>query len=135
MKYITEEFRSHLRDGKALTQENVVASFFFWNPGSVLQKNLVGFLRSIIYQIADQRPDLILIMENRQQNPTRTPNETLHPAPLYAWTEHRLSLVLRRLLTHIPPTIKLYFFIDGLDKFDGEEGDLMSLVRLLNQNP
>ena len=135
MKYITEEFRSHLRKEKALTSEIVVASFFFWNPGSALQKTLVGLLRSILYQIADQRPDLIPIMENQQENPTRTPNKSFHPTPLYAWTEHRLSLALRGVLTHIPPTINLYFFIDGLDEFDGDEDDLMSLVRLLNQTP
>lgn len=72
-------------------------------------------------------------METKQY--TKTLNETFLPKPMYAWTEHRLSLVLRRLLTHIPTTIKSYFFIDGLDEFDGEEADLMSLVRLLNQTP
>lgn len=36
MKYITEEFWSHLRNREALNSKNVVASFFFWKPGSVL---------------------------------------------------------------------------------------------------
>lgn len=133
MKYITEEFRAHLQRENALTSEIVTASFFFWNPGSALQKNITGFLRSLLYQIADQRPDLIPIMSDQQVDSTRTPNINYHPTPLYAWTEHRLKLVLRRLLTRIPPTINLYVFIDGLDELDGDEDDLMSLVCLLNQ--
>lgn len=135
MKYITEEFRAHLRRENALTSEIVTASYFFWNPGSALQKNLTGFLRSLLYQISNQRPDLIPIMNDQQVDSTRTPKMNFHPTPLYAWTEHRLMLALRRLLTHIPPTISLYVFIDGLDEFDGDEDDLMSLVYLLNQTP
>ena len=125
MKYITKEFRTHIKREDMSSSKMVVASFFFWNSGSVLQKSLVGFLRSLLYQIADQQPDLIPVMDNTSFRQTE----------LFAWTEQRLSMVLRRLLDHIPPSIDLYFFIDGLDEFVGEEDDLIALVRLMHQTP
>ena len=132
MKYITNEFRAHVQREDASSPEIIAASFFFWNPGSELQKNLVGFLRSLLYQLADQRPDLIPIMINGQADPMGLPN-TSHQPTLYAWTEHRLSLALRQVLNHIPSSIALYFFIDGLDEFVGDEDELIYLVRLMDQ--
>ena len=135
MKYITNEFRTHVQREDASSPEIIAASFFFWNPGSELQKNLVGFLRSLLYQLADQRPDLIHIMINEQAGSIRTPNTSFHQTTLYAWTEHRLSLALRQVLNHLPSSIALYFFIDGLDEFVGDEDELIDLVRMMNQTP
>ena len=132
MKYIINEFRAHVQREDAPSTEIIAASFFFWKPGSELQKNLVGFLRSLLYQLADQRPDLIPIMMNEQADSMRLPN-TSQQTTLYAWTEHRLSLALRQVLNHIPSSIALYFFIDGLDEFVGDEDELISLVRLMDQ--
>ena len=132
MKYISNEFRTHIKKEDTSSSEMVVASFFFWSSGSALQKSLVGFLRSLLYQIADQQPDLIPVMVDTQADSTTTPNTSFRLTELFAWTEQRLSMVLRRMLDHMPPSIDLYFFIDGLDEFVGDEDDLIALVRLMH---
>lgn len=135
MKYIINEFRANIKKEDTSSSEMVVASFFFWNSGSALQKSLVGFLRSLLYQIADQRPDLIPFMDGTQADSTTTLNTSFRQTELFAWTEHRLSMVLRQILDHMPPSIDLYFFIDGLDEFVGDQDDLIALVRLMHQTP
>ena len=70
MKYITNEFRAHVQTEDTSSPE-IIAASFFCNPGSELQKNHVGFLRSLLYQLADQRPELIPIMINEQAGSTR----------------------------------------------------------------
>ncbi len=37
----------------------VTASFFFWNSGELEQKSHKGMLRSLLFQILDQRKDFI----------------------------------------------------------------------------
>ena len=135
MKYISNECRSHIKKEDTSSSDMVVASFFFWNSGSALQKSLVGFLRSLLYQIANQQPDLIPVMDDTQADSTTTPNTSFRQTEPFAWTEQRLSMVLRRTLAHMAPSIDLYFFIDGLDEFVGDEDDLIALVRLMHQTP
>ena len=36
-----------------------IAQFFFWNSGSTLQRSLEGLIRTLLYQILTQQPDLI----------------------------------------------------------------------------
>jgi len=44
----------------------VVIDFYFWNIGNKLQKSQHGLLRSLIYQILEQVPDLIPVLFPRQ---------------------------------------------------------------------
>jgi hypothetical protein len=91
MSYITSEPRTE----KALTvwaepSELIMASFFFWNPGTVLQKSYLGLLRSLLYQIANQRQDLISIMMDQESRTAPGPSKPPVPAQLHTWTEKRL---------------------------------------------
>ena len=113
----------------------VTASFFFWNAGTVLQKSLQGLLRSLLYQIADQREDLISLMMEPRGNETMRPDDLSNPAQLHAWTEQRLLSTLRRFLTSKPASICMCFFVDGLDEFVGDEDTLLETIELLNSTP
>lgn len=108
--------------------EVFMPSFFFWSPGTQLQKSLAGLLRSLIYQIMDKFPDLMPVLtsamgpaQNRlQQIPT--------------WTEHRLRATLQQLLSDRLEKYRLCIFIDGLDEFSGDHTILLDLIRSLRQN-
>src|ERR1700681_2535463 len=61
MKFICEhEDTATNLENWAKGRQLIVAQFFFWNAGrQALQKSQEGLLRSILYQILRQTPDLI----------------------------------------------------------------------------
>ena len=111
----------------------VICSYFFWNIGSPLQKNYVGFLRSLLFQIAEQRGDLVPIMMRDETTPKARRSEAHEPGLMYAWTRERLDEALQRFLAKKPPSISVCIFIDGLDEFEGNEDSLMNTIRLLSR--
>ena len=62
----------------------VTPKFFFWHPGSAMQKSSQGLLRSLVYQILMEDPDSI--------NPITSLEDPARDAfaPVRAWTEPRL---------------------------------------------
>lgn len=140
MKYITSEFRRFYHDGASLpgwgTGANLVTcSFFFWTIGNPLQKNNVGFLRSLLYQIAEQREDFIPLMMGQDAMSEERMGSPSQPLRIYAWTKERLDDALRRFLSEKPKSIHVCFFIDGLDEFFGDEDLIMETLRLLSGTP
>ena len=121
---------SHWSNDKDL----VIYSYFFWNIGSPLQKYYVGFLRSLLFQIAEQRGDLVSIMMRNEMTPRARSSEAHEPGLMYAWTKERLDEALQRFLAKQPPSISVCIFIDGLDEFEGNEDSLMNTIRLLSQS-
>lgn len=135
MKYMASEFLSNMRDHKTAGIEIVVASFFFWSEGTTLQKSVVGLLRSILFQIASQRPEAIPgVMEGRTDN-LREPHSALPYSPLCAWTEARLLATLEMFLCRLSSSTHLYLFIDGLDEASENEERVVEIIRLLDRSP
>ena len=139
MRYITEEIFQNSVSKEALTKwadgtEIVTVSLFFWGLGNTaLQKNHQGMLQSLLFQIADQRQDLIPLMMDRQVSSAHARGESLQPLPIHEWTVRRLRAVLEQLLLHKPPSVSFCFFIDGLDEFIGDDDQLIETIRLLNK--
>ena len=97
-------------------------NFFFWSPGSQLQKSLAGLLRSLIYQMLERFPDLMPILA-----------ESIGPCQhglrqLPAWTEQRLCATLQNLFSVGLAQCRLCIFIDGLDEFHGDHVTLLNLI-------
>lgn len=140
MKFISSEVQTNVRTREALTKwtggsDLVVASFYFWNAGTTLQKSLRGLLRSLLFQIANRRQDLMPIMMQRQTSSVDIPFESFESVQIHTWTEERLLSTLQWFLTHKPTSISLCFFIDGLGEFVGDEDMLVATIRLLNDTP
>ena len=139
MKYIATEFQTNAQTQEALSKcsngsDLVTASFFFWSPGTVLQKSFQGLLRSLLFQIAEHRRDLISTIVGKQTSSVEETTEFI-PVRIHTWTEQRLLSALQRLLTHGTSSISFFFFIDGLDEFAGDEDLLIETIRLLNNTP
>ena len=109
----------------------VTVFFYFWNPGTEIQKSLRGLLRSLLYQIIHQQPDLISVMMDNHQASNKEPNGVSTSFQLHEWTERRLLTCLERFLKHKPTSLSLCFFIDGLDEFVGDQDLLLETVRML----
>ncbi|KAI7311436.1 hypothetical protein KC315_g12316 [Hortaea werneckii] len=95
-----------------------ILSFFFWRPGSALQKSICGLLRSLIMQLADEVPDVA---------PAILGGLHLRPGRMPTWSERGLTDALRLALT-AAKDVYLFFLLDGLDEFDGPYGELVDLI-------
>ena len=134
MKYISTEFRSYCQSHETLSawDDAVTCSFFFWNLGSPLQKNYVGLLRSLLFQIAEQRPEMIPIMSDQCQSTGSSQRELYGSTSIYTWTERRLEGALAGFLQNKPPSMRVCLFIDGLDEFVGDEDLLIDTIHILS---
>lgn len=130
----------------AMNDRLVSAQYFLWNAGKDgLQKSQEGLLRSLVYQILRQCPDMI---------PLAYPNAwrvyfAEDGVPIDAPTAHskdldfRINLTVPGLLATlrdictaaVASDTRLYFFIDGLDEYDGKPADMIRLICMLRKLP
>ena len=110
----------------------ILANFFFWRPGTVLQKSLAGLFRSLLHDILKACPEL---------TPKVFP-ELWDQVKLLPWqVQTELTLSKTEIQTAFAQLIKnrqLYqdlcfcFFIDGLDEYVGtHEEDHLHMTQLL----
>ncbi|KAL1584682.1 hypothetical protein WHR41_06901 [Cladosporium halotolerans] len=93
-----------------------IYSFFFWRPGSELQKSICGLLRSMLYQIASAKPAVIdAIISDCPQFEN------------FRWTELKLVSALQRALKQYRQEC-VFFLIDGLDEFTGDYSELLNMI-------
>ncbi|KAF2446746.1 hypothetical protein P171DRAFT_383558, partial [Karstenula rhodostoma CBS 690.94] len=110
MKFITQQSRcGPLLRYWAGPMSLVTTRFYFWNSGSHMQMSQEGFLRTILHDALEQRPDMI---------PTVLPDR---------WTR------IETFGTDAHPWLCL--FIDGLDEFEGDLEALINLFRNLTTSP
>lgn len=104
----------------------VVAKFFFWNAGNVMQKSQEGLLRSLLHEVLSQCPQLM-----QRVCPSRWRDSDLYDTHSEPWTSYEL-IESFDLLSRIPNlSSKFCFFIDGLDEYQGDQFDLIQTVRRL----
>ena len=127
MKYLVSEPRTEsILQTWAGNEALVVAKFFFWNAGDVMQKSQEGLLRSLLHEVLSQCPQLI-----ESVCPSRWRNSDLYDTHSEPWTLHELVESFA-LLSRIPDlSSKFCFFIDGLDEYQGDHCGLIQTVRRL----
>ncbi|KAL4871481.1 hypothetical protein BDV12DRAFT_194247 [Aspergillus spectabilis] len=124
MKYLWrhEETRRCLT-GWADTKTLVIAKFFFWKPGTILQKTSKGLIRGLLYSILSQAPELIPdILPQQWDARLADPNVVL--MAMNRSKQAFLALVN----DHVHVGHKFAIFIDGLDEFEGNHADLVKLL-------
>ncbi|KAF2493004.1 hypothetical protein BU16DRAFT_514299, partial [Lophium mytilinum] len=126
------------------TRELVTASFFFWVAGNEMQKSQEGLLQSLLYQVLRKHPKLIPTIF-----PSRWNGLTAHDEPEsqlwgvrgtarveedvlgHQWTREELLAAFKRLNDHELASTRFCFFIDGLDEYDGDHSDLITVIKSL----
>ena len=114
------------------TRQPVFANFFFWKPGSTMQKTLAGLIRSLLHDVLKACPEL-----TRDMFPSYW--DRIKSAP---WqVQPNLSISdkdIRRAFSRIVSDPSLYtnhcfcFFIDGLDEYEGtHQEDSKTMVDML----
>ncbi|KAK8007848.1 actin [Apiospora arundinis] len=104
----------------------IMAKFFFWNAGTALQKSQEGLLRSLLFEILRQCPELMSTVKSAAREiPDWDDLDALRYTP-------NLLLLYKRVLGQDIP-IKFCFFVDGMDEFQENGRDHLDLVRFLRQ--
>jgi hypothetical protein len=114
-----------------------IATFFFWNSGTSLQKSQLGFLRALLYQVLKQSPDLVPVVFPREwaklySNATRERSDESHSSGLLfrqRWTLDQLQDALRALSNQSAIPLKTCIIIDGIDEFDGDHEEMGRLFK------
>ena len=125
MRFIHDDSRTGelLQDWTA-REPLIRVSFSLWNSGaSVLQKNVCGLLRTCLYQIFQQRKQLV--------------DTIVPPGPptVPHWTETRLWEALRGAFKAAQAHSFLFLIIDGLDELDGDKHELVYNILDMNKLP
>lgn len=112
-------------------KELILVRYFFWNPGSPLQKSITALYRSILWKILHMRPDIIeeifpSLWQDRHcsMSPPEFDSEILEDAFTKAMANQNL------LSKH-----RLCFFIDGLDEYDGDYWKLAKQLKSWSYSP
>ncbi|EGU79652.1 hypothetical protein FOXB_09819 [Fusarium oxysporum f. sp. conglutinans Fo5176] len=111
----------------------LITQFFFWTPGTEMQKSLDGLYRSLLYDILHAFPELI-------KNVLPNIWKEVETSPWQIQTKFDLPIdVIKSALEQIifnsescAPRVCFCFFVDGIDEYDESHSrDHIYLVRLL----
>ncbi|KAI1828234.1 hypothetical protein F4861DRAFT_173156 [Xylaria intraflava] len=93
-----------------------IAKFYFWNPGSKIQRSRIGLLRSLLQQLLNQRPELTEDVTLRRRLFFDIVGEDA-TSPEWEWPELEECMVRLVLLLQTTSS-RLVLFVDGLDEYE-----------------
>ncbi|KAK0309323.1 hypothetical protein LTR01_004430 [Friedmanniomyces endolithicus] len=93
-----------------------VVSFFFWNTGTELQRSQDGLLRSLLFQILRECPDLIPIACSERWTQVEGLRHFEEP-----WTRKEVRQAFDRVVHQKDLQRSFFILIDGLDEFSNDE--------------
>jgi hypothetical protein len=131
IKHICNDDQTAMALGRWANGRKVLtASHYFWYLGSPMEKSYSGLVRSILYKILGDFPDLInLVCPSRWSGALRGRDVRSMP-----WSDADLRDCLESLVTRDlkveDKTPCFCFFVDGLDEYDGDKEVVNFLVRL-----
>jgi hypothetical protein len=119
----------------------VMASFFFWSAGTEMQKSQEGLLQSLLFEILRQCPTLIPDIFTR-----RTTTSFIGKEPEWTtfgriedginpWSLSELLECFSMIRNQIGNSTRFCFFIDGMDEYEGECGELIKALQDLSSSP
>jgi hypothetical protein len=130
MKFVSQHAstKKHL-DYWAGGEPLIIVGFYFWCSGSELQMSEEGFIRTLLLELLQQLPNLC---------PIAFPDkwETFVLCGKLAW-DGKMPLsnfpqALKAVVDEAKKSHKIFFFIDGLDEFKGNQKDQIKLVDLIH---
>lgn len=125
MKYVAGAARTHHLVSR-WASPTIIVAHYFWISGSPIQKSREGLLRSLLYDIFRQCPDLIpIVCQERWQDLDDLKFSS------GTWSLSNLTEALRKITEEeTQKRVNIMFFIDGMDELDGNHDDRVELVCL-----
>lgn len=107
----------------------IIASHFFWHAGTAMQKSRQGLLRSLLFDILRQQPDLV-----EKLCPGRW-KRAISQLLFEDWKTPELRQALQR-ISHLKRVAgRFCFFIDGLDEYEGDHAEFCETLKSLSESP
>ena len=120
---ITAKEMGHWAGSKPFTK----AGFFFWTSGSLEQRSQAGLLRSLLYQLLDQHREMMpMTFPSIWGRYKKMSTKERVNAPII-WNLPDLMSGLKLFLQNVVEKAKVCLFVDGLDEFDGDHAEIISL--------
>ncbi|KAF2470468.1 uncharacterized protein BDR25DRAFT_35094 [Lindgomyces ingoldianus] len=117
---ITTTYLRRWAKGKTL----IICAFYFWISGTQMQMSQEGMVRTLIYEALHQEPKLwATLFPHKMEEFVAFGDPWQEPI---TWEE--MMRALRRLVEGAGKDYKVFFFIDGLDEFDGDSKNLIDMV-------
>ena len=114
----------------------VIATHFFWSAGNAIQKSDEGLLRSILFNVLDQCPDLIpKVLQQMWARAGANQEPYQRPSSSPSLTRSELETAINTLKTQLDLPVRFCFFIDGLDEYSGDHYILCQLLKGLSRAP
>lgn len=128
--------RTHLKTW-AGERNLVVASFYFWASGSSMEASQQGLLRTLLYQILQQRPEIIPMVAPFLWEPACLFGFSKTESSTTDWNVKRLRVMLHSAVRILGAShsSSVCLFVDGLDEFDGDPQTLLVQFKQLIDLP
>ncbi|PVI00440.1 hypothetical protein DM02DRAFT_473949, partial [Periconia macrospinosa] len=131
MKYLfqhpkTKSNLEHWSKSKSL----VMASHFFWVAGSKMQKSQEGLLCSLLHNIFTRCPKLIPSLVPSRWEQAHSDTKSREP-----WTRAELLEAFECLQKQNDIPVKFCFFVDGLDEYEGDHGEILRILEQFATSP
>ncbi|KAI1129080.1 hypothetical protein F5Y10DRAFT_264542 [Nemania abortiva] len=125
MKYIIGKGRTaDLLSRWSKSRQIIIASHFFWSPGTEMQKSQQGLLQSLLYDIFRQCPDL-----TKYACVKRWANKAKGEDMKAPWSCPELREALRSIANVKQIPVKFCIFIDALDEYNGDHTELCEAIQ------
>lgn len=107
------------------------AGYYFWEAGgNALQRSREGMMQTLLYQCLRKRPDLLPTVCPRRWALYEMLGGVAFTPPSWTWDE--LNQSFTALAARSGTDFRLALFIDGLDEFNGDPTELISLIKNLD---
>lgn len=128
MKYLVNSPDTSAYLGKwAGTRKLVIIDYFFWINGSDIHRSQEGLLRSLLFDIFQKCPELI--QKTFPERWAESINMSLDlKGSMISWNRQELLNGLQRITQQTTLSNAFCIFIDGLDEYEGEHEDLVSIL-------
>src|SRR5579862_1109692 len=107
----------------------MMIGFFFWSSGTTMQMSRMGLLQTLLHEAVKGCVELI-----PRLFPDRWKSYELFGGDLHPWSWSELTRALKSLISD--NSRRFFFFIDGLDEFDGDSVELAdSILEISSSSP
>ncbi|CZR60300.1 uncharacterized protein PAC_10196 [Phialocephala subalpina] len=111
----------------------VVAAFFFWNSGVPEQRSQLGLLRSLLFSVLQDHRTLVShVFPEEWKNKSELAANDL-PIGTMTWSLAQLQKAFTRLALCASQQLKMCFFIDGLDEYEGDPEEIAQYFKDLSE--
>lgn len=130
MRYVVEHKLTleHLRIWSE-SEEMVIGTFFFWSSGSEEQRSYTGLLRSLLYAILLERPELLFLVFFSMWESQWDESLSEIQFENHKWSLSELKRAFALVTDYSIVPLKFCFFIDGLDEYSGDHEEMAEFLK------